>query len=147
VTMADDHQARADRQDIGELLVRYATGIDRRDFELFRACFTEDCHCDYGDISVWDGVDAITDYMARSHAGLGHTLHRISNQAVQIDGDEATARSYVDAVLLAEDGRSGFHAVGFYDDELVRTSDGWRIHRRTYTMARFVVLGPSAALS
>ena len=34
---------REDRQDISELLVRYATGIDRRDWPLFRTVFTDDC--------------------------------------------------------------------------------------------------------
>jgi 3-phenylpropionate/cinnamic acid dioxygenase small subunit len=31
-----------DRQQISDLLVRYATGIDRRDWPLFRTVFTED---------------------------------------------------------------------------------------------------------
>ena len=37
---------RAVRQDVADVLVRYATGIDRRDWALFRACFTEDCDVD-----------------------------------------------------------------------------------------------------
>ncbi len=37
------------RQDIAEVLVRYATGIDRRDWALLRSCFTDDCEADYGD--------------------------------------------------------------------------------------------------
>ncbi len=49
---------REDRQDISELLVRYATGIDRRDWPLFRTVFTDDCVLDYGEIGHWTGVDA-----------------------------------------------------------------------------------------
>jgi hypothetical protein len=30
------------REDVTEVLVRYATGIDTRDWELFRSCFTDD---------------------------------------------------------------------------------------------------------
>jgi 3-phenylpropionate/cinnamic acid dioxygenase small subunit len=121
------------RQDIAELLVRYAAGIDRRDWALFRTCFTADCEADYGDIGVWHGRDAITGWMERAHAGLGHTLHRITNQRVSIDGDVATARSYVDAIILGPDDRTGVRAVGFYDDELVRTREGWQIARRRFT--------------
>lgn len=122
---------------IGDLLVRYATGIDGRDWELFRSCFTDDCHADYGDIGVWDGVDAITEFMAAVHADVGPTLHRITNHAITVHGDVATARCYVDAVLLATDGRSGTHAMGFYDDDIVRNGGGWRIARRTFTAVRF----------
>jgi len=51
---------REDRQDICELLVRYATGIDRRDWPLFRTVFTDDCELDYGYSGSWSGFDAVT---------------------------------------------------------------------------------------
>jgi len=40
------------RADVADVLVRYATGIDQRDWALFRTCFTEDCEADYGGIGV-----------------------------------------------------------------------------------------------
>ena len=122
------------QHDIAEVLVRYTTGIDRRDWDLFRTCFTGDCRADYGDLGSWQGVDGLTGYMVATHAGMGHTLHRLSNIAVTVDGDEAEARSYVDAVIMAPDGGSGVNAVGFYDDRLRRTVDGWRIAERRFTM-------------
>jgi len=122
----------ADRQDIGELLVRYASAIDGRDWDLFRTCFTPDCRTDYQDIGVWGDVEGVTQFMVDAHAGMGHTQHRISNAAVAVDGDRATARTYVDMVGLSPDGASGVNAIGWYDDELVRTDDGWRIARRRY---------------
>lgn len=137
--MGDEH--RADRQDIAEVLVRYATGIDRRDWDLFRTCWTDDCHADYGDVGTFDGADAITGFMTGSHAEMGHTMHRITNEAVTVNGDTARARSYVSAVLMAPDGRTGLNPNGYYDDELVRTPDGWRIARRTFTMVFFQPLG------
>jgi 3-phenylpropionate/cinnamic acid dioxygenase small subunit len=122
------------RQEIADVLVRYATGIDRRDWALFRSCFTEDCDADYGDIGVWHGADAITEWMELSHRGCGHTLHRITNQAMTPNGGGVSARSYVDAIVMASDNQSGSQAVGFYDDELVDTDDGWKIARRRFTM-------------
>jgi SnoaL-like domain len=56
---ADELDVRA-RLDIADVLVRYASGIDRRDWALFRSCFTDDCMADYGDIGVWHGADEIT---------------------------------------------------------------------------------------
>lgn len=127
---------------ISEVLVRYATGIDRRDWPLFRSCFTADVRAEYDGLPAWDGVDAITDYMTEAHAPMGHTLHRLSNVAIEVDGGRATARTYVDAVLMAADGASGVNAVGFYDDELVDGPDGWRIARRRFTAVHFAGIGP-----
>ena len=128
---------RDTRADVAEVLVRYATGIDRRDWKLFRSCFTEDCVGDYGAIGTFEGVEALTGFMTRAHAAMGHTLHRISNQAVTAGADgRVHARSYVDVVLMDAKNQAGIHAIGFYDDELVRGDDGWRIARRRFTMVR-----------
>lgn len=132
---------REDRQDIRDVLIRYATGIDRRDWPLFRTVFTDDCELDYGEIGHWRGVDAVVEFMVAAHEMAGHTLHRITNQAVSVDGDAATAQAYVDALIMSQDNTSGVNAAGFYDDELVRTDTGWRIQRRRFTtvMVRTVV--------
>jgi 3-phenylpropionate/cinnamic acid dioxygenase small subunit len=132
---------RDDRQDISDLLVRYATGIDRRDWPLFRTVFTDDCELDYGVIGAWKGVDAVTDFMEQVHALAGHTMHRLSNQAITIRGDKAQARTYIDGLIMTGDNKSGVNAIGFYDDEIVRTPDGWRIERRRYTQVRLTTVG------
>lgn len=127
---------RDDLADIAAVLVRYASGIDRRDWELFRTCFTDDCVADYGGIGRWRGVDEITTWMDRTHAPVGPTMHAITNIDVRPrpDGlDGAVARSYVDALIVFPDGASAVRSKGFYDDELVRTADGWRIAARRFT--------------
>lgn len=123
-----------DRRQISDVLVRYATGIDRRDWPLLRTVFTEDCELDYGEIGTFVGVDAVVQFMTETHRMAGHTLHRITNQAVDVDGETATARAYVDALIMAPDNTSGVNAVGFYDDELLRTDMGWQIRRRRFTL-------------
>lgn len=76
--------------------------------------------------------------MEQIHGGMGQTYHRLSNIVVDVEADRATARSYVRAVLQAvpDDGGSWIDALGHYDDELVRTSEGWRIAKRTTNIAR-----------
>jgi 3-phenylpropionate/cinnamic acid dioxygenase small subunit len=132
---------REDRQDISDVLIRYATGIDRCDWPLFRTVFTDDCEPDYGDIGTWHGVDAVTEFMEQSHAMAGHTMHRISNQVIDVSGDRPKARTYVDGLILAPDNKSGVNAVGFFDDHIVRTADGWRIARRSFTPVRATTVG------
>lgn len=129
------------RQEITELLVQYATAIDGRDWDLLRRTFTADCALDYGDLGVWHGIDEVVDYMDRAHVGIGHSLHRITNPTIVVDGDRATSRSYLDGVLMSPDGKSGIHPIGVYDDGLVATDDGWRIAERRFTMIHLGTLG------
>ncbi len=132
---------REDRQDISELLLRYATGIDRRDWPLFRTVFTDDCELDYGEIGAWKGVDAATEFMEQAHALLGQTMHRLSNMSITVDGDQGVVRTYLDGLMMAPDNNIGVNAIGFYDDEVVRTADGWRIARRRYSQVRLITVG------
>lgn len=118
---------------VAEVLVRYATGIDRRDWPLFRTCFTDDCDLDYGPIGTWRGGDEVTAWMRQVHEPCGRTMHRITNIAVEPSSHGVTARSYVDALVMLPGDETGTHAVGYYDDELVDTGDGWRIARRRFT--------------
>lgn len=136
--------AVADRdlfQGVSDLLLRYATGIDQKDWMLFRTCFVKDCHADYGDIGIWKGVDAITEYMTRTHPENVRSLHRITNVAITPRGDGVESRSYVDLIYVFAETASGINAVGHYDDDLVRTPNGWRIAHRRYTMVHMSPLG------
>ena len=132
---------REDQQDIAAVLLCYATGIDRRDWQLFRTVFTDDCELDYGEIGSFKGVDAVTEFMQQAHAMAGHTMHRLTNQVIAVDGDAAEARTYVDALIMLADNNSGVNAAGFYDDELVRTEDGWRVARRNFIQVRVAQVG------
>jgi 3-phenylpropionate/cinnamic acid dioxygenase small subunit len=132
---------RADRHDIGEVLVRYTTGIDRRDWALLKTCFTDDAVAEYQDVGTWNDADALVAFMEEAHAAMGHSMHRVSNFAIEVDGDTATARCYVDSLNLTPDGQSGIQTVGFYDDDLVRTADGWRISRRAFTPVLYQAVG------
>jgi len=134
--MADD---RSDREEISDVLIRYATGIDTKDWALFRTCFTDEVHADYGEIGAWTGVDQITEYMSVTHASMPRTNHMVSNFAIDVDGDAASVTSYVHVVLVvSEDPFTWIDGVGQYADRFVRTSDGWRIRERRYTMTRLI---------
>jgi SnoaL-like protein len=130
----------ADKEQIAEVLIRYATGIDSKDWPLFRTCWTDEVDIDYGDLGKFTSADDFTTLMTQIHDGMGQTYHRLSNLVIDVDGDSATARSYVHAVLMAipGDSSSWIEALGHYDDGLVKTFDGWRIGKRTTHIARVV---------
>lgn len=127
--------AAEDERAIIHVLLRYATGIDTRDWPLFRTCFTEDCEVDYGSFGQWRGPRQVTEYMADAHRQMGPTLHKLSNIVINCENQDVRARTYVDAILMpgAIDGPA-HRAAGIYDDYFVRTSDGWKIYRRKFTM-------------
>jgi 3-phenylpropionate/cinnamic acid dioxygenase small subunit len=128
-----------DERAIVALLIRYATGIDRRDWPLFRSCFAEDFVGDYPGYGLWLGPDAITGFMEDAHEPLGATLHRMTNFAIMGEGDGATATSYVDVLLMpATDDGTPYRGAGYYDDELVRTGGAWKIVHRRYTQVQLV---------
>src|SRR4051812_2707407 len=118
---------------IADVLIRYATGIDSRNWPLFETCFTEDCHADYGDIGVWNGAKEITAVMQKMHEPCGQTMHSISNISVRVTGSGAAARSYVNGIIMFGDNSAGVRAAGYYDDELTPTHDGWKIAHRRFT--------------
>jgi 3-phenylpropionate/cinnamic acid dioxygenase small subunit len=132
---------RDDQHDISAVILCYATGIDRRDWTLFHSIFTDDCELDYGEIGVWKGADEVTEFMRQAHELAGHTMHRLTNQVITVDGDSAQARTYVDALIMLADNSSGVNAAGFYDDDFVRSAEGWQIARRRFTQVRVAQVG------
>ncbi len=136
---------RHDRDEIADVLLRYTVGIDRRDWKLFRTCFTDLCTVDYGDFGAWQGADALTAAFDEMHKPFGHTMHSLTNLDIRVDGDRAEARSYVNAVIIVPGMAGGFQTYGYYDDEIVRTASGWRIERRVLTNVYSTQLGGASA--
>jgi SnoaL-like domain len=137
----------ADEAAIVRVLTRYATGIDSCDWPLFRSCWTDEVDLDYGDVGRFTDPDALTQLFSQIHDPMGPTYHRLSNFAIDVNGDSASARTYVQAVLMMTpgDGANWVEATGHYDDELVRTGEGWRINRRVTKTPRIITGGPQAA--
>jgi 3-phenylpropionate/cinnamic acid dioxygenase small subunit len=41
---------------VTDVLIRYATAVDTRNWDLFRSCFTPEAVADYGEVGRWDDV-------------------------------------------------------------------------------------------
>ena len=73
----------------------------------------------------------------------------MANRVIEIDGDQATARSCFYNPMGLPDGEDGmklFFDGGYYNDRLVRAEDGWRIRERieesSYSTLRMQVIKP-----
>jgi hypothetical protein len=133
--LKETHVTQAtDRDQIVTVLTHYATGIDRRDWPLLESCFADDFTSDYGEFGAWDSRDGIMKFMIESHDPMGPTLHRLSNFVVTVTENTARAQTYVHAILTpGAAGGAVRQAFGWYDDTLVRSSEGWKLQRRRFT--------------
>jgi len=119
-----------DRLAISDVLIRYATALDGRDWELLASCFTDDATLDY-DTSGTYGRDAFVEHCRAGLARMKATQHCVTNHVISTDGDRAHSTSYVIAQHVRENDVT-FTLGGAYSDDLVRVGTGWRIASRRF---------------
>jgi 3-phenylpropionate/cinnamic acid dioxygenase small subunit len=121
-----DLQTLADRIEINDLLTRYATAVDTKDWALYRTVFTPDAFIDYESAGGVKGTfDEVLAWMETTMAGFPMTQHLVANVAVQLDGDAATVRAMFYNPMQMGNGKN-FFCGGWYNHQLVRTAEGWR---------------------
>lgn len=125
-----------DRAEITDVQLRYATGVDSRDWELFRSCFADELEGDYSSVfgtpPVRLGADEFVAMIAPVMSALTATQHMITNLAVSFDdSDHATVVAYVRAIHhnAAAEGGTEQTVYGYYTNAFVRTGEGWRISK------------------
>lgn len=124
------YELLADRQAIVDLTVLYCWSIDHHEFERLREVFLPDAIAKLGDER--SGIDSIIERISTALTPLDGSQHIVANHQIHVDGDKATCRCYFQAqhVHRGVDGGSNYIIAGQYEDELVRTTAGWRISRR-----------------
>ena len=125
----------SDRLEIQQLLVDYSTAIDNCRFDDLDKVFTPDAYIDY---RVTGGIDG---HFPEVKAWLADTLpnfpgysHMLGNFDIRIDGNAATSRTICFNPMVFNEEKKQIMLIGiWYNDELVRTSDGWRMSSRVET--------------
>ena len=79
----------ADRLAIVDVVNRYATALDARDWDLLDQVFSSDVIGDFGDHRLRDR-DAVKDMIRGMLGGCGPSQHLLANHRVELDGDLAT---------------------------------------------------------
>ncbi|HEY4545113.1 MAG TPA: nuclear transport factor 2 family protein [Pedomonas sp.] len=132
------HQELSDRAEIQDLITRYAYAIDDRDWDALDNVFTADAIIDYSEAGGARGTVAeIKEYLAGAMARFPAFQHLSTTTRLQIDGDRAKARTILfNPMVMEHEGQERVFFVGlWYNDELVRTLDGWRIAHRYEQMS------------
>ncbi len=124
-----DLHALADRIAVEDLLTRYATTVDRRDWDGYRNVFTDDAEIDYTSAGGIAGtVDEVVEFLSTTLDMFEMTQHLVSNIDVSVDGDTATVTAMFNNPMRLPGGEVWFTG-GWYHHDLVRTTDGWRSRR------------------
>jgi SnoaL-like domain len=116
---------------IGQVIYRYSHAMDTKNWALMDSVFLPDAQIVLGDMVFADrarGVAAIRAFI--ECCSLTH--HMNSNITATITADRAHVRNYFRASHkgVGPQAEQVLEAMGTYDDEFVRTSEGWRIARR-----------------
>ena len=138
VEEAEGHESAAlqllvDRAEIHDVMMRYAAGVDRRDFGLVSSCFAEDLKVvGWGNHNFPDR-EALIEFIS----GVAHydmTMHMMGNQFIEVSGDRADMDTY--AMLthhrIDNEGKPVELNVsgGRYVEKLARQDGSWRIVQR-----------------
>jgi SnoaL-like domain len=122
-----------DKAEIIEIINLYGLALDAHEWELFDRIFTAGVIAEFGPAgNAWTGLANFKRSFAEFHDRLDSHQHTMMGQVVHVDGDTANAFSYGNWLLVREAAEGGptWLGTGWYDDELVRTDQGWRIQRR-----------------
>jgi ketosteroid isomerase-like protein len=132
-----DHAAQVrwlvDRAAISDLLCDFARRIDNHDQAGYTANFTEDAVLELP-FGTFEGREAIAG-MPGPPPPMG-THHLSTNHQIELDGDVARSRSYLQATHIADVAvpNQNWKAGGWYDCAYRRTPEGWRFTRVALTV-------------
>jgi uncharacterized protein (TIGR02246 family) len=130
--MSDALERVLDHLAIRELTARYNRAFDDVDSEAWADTFTPDGVMEYSGGPPISGRDALIEMSRKTGYGF---VHITTDPIIEVDGDRATQSC---TLIVANRSKAGdpvaIAMTGRYEDELVRTADGWRFERRKATL-------------
>jgi hypothetical protein len=127
-----------DRAAISDLLFAFAYALDTKNWTAYADTFAADGQL----VLPWpaasgdgqaghQGRAGLAEYVSNGFSRWYSTHHMSTNHRIEIDGDRATSHSYCQCVhrLDADQPDNYWLLAGWYRNQLVRTSDGWRFSR------------------
>lgn len=122
-----------DKQEITEVLYRYARAVDRKDFDRVADCYFPDAIDNHG--GYIGTVAGLIEDMKSRHATIDSSLHYVTNVLIDLDGDTADVESYClcylrQAPAVAGGPQSRATVKCRYVDRFERRDGRWRIADR-----------------
>lgn len=120
----------ADRQALQDVMLRYAAGVDERDFAMYRSCFADEVEVVGFDADVIRGADAWVAFVRTALEQYGTTQHMLAPQLASIDGDTAETRNDVQALHALKNSEGELFTLwATYRTRLKKQDGEWKIVR------------------
>jgi hypothetical protein len=120
---------------IKRLKYRYMRCLDQKRWDEIGECFTEDATAAYsGGKYSYQGREAIVGFLRKSMgAETFLSCHRVSHPEIDLTTGHSARGTWAleDTVIETRWGIT-IRGAAFYEDEYVRTPDGWKIHHTGY---------------
>jgi hypothetical protein len=133
--MSDDWIAPIeDRLAVQDAVAQLFIATDEKDWERIDSIFADQGQLDRRPLAprvpARMGAATIAAAWRKGLESAEVLQHRVDDQVIRVNGDEATAFCYGTATYYTPDGEKKLtYQVGRYDFHLVRDGDGWRIDR------------------
>ncbi len=130
--MNDSVQWLVDRALIGDLLYSFAAALDTKDWKSYVDNYADDGYIDLPDPQSQQGgrivlrKEQMIDLVPKSLGRYAATHHMSTNHQITINGDQASSRSYLQAVHVGPSPLDHWSAGGWYDSSYLRTRTGWK---------------------
>jgi ketosteroid isomerase-like protein len=117
---------------IHETIAEYCFHFDGGEFDKWVDLFTDDGVFDAGPGGVQKGKDALRVFLKNIRLTNGSPMvkHCVMNEVIKVNGDEATAKSYIVLVRSKGEGALVNGLAGRYEDQLVKQGDRWLFKNR-----------------
>jgi ketosteroid isomerase-like protein len=125
---------------IRRLISSYCDAVGRRDPDAVGLLFAPDAQVSIADMPPRVGRQEIVDGFRRTASGFSFLHQKCDTGLIDVDGDAARARLGVLEINRSIDAGSMNMIFGVYEDEYRRLEEGWRFHRRRFTLEYRVVL-------
>jgi len=120
-------QRLVDIEEIKQLKARYALACDD-DYnpDTLAEMFTEDATWNGGFMGQAEGKENIRAFFAGASDLVAFAVHGVGNPLIEINGDTATGHWYLHQPMTLKPDNATYWLVAQYEDQYVRTEDGWR---------------------
>lgn len=119
-----------DERRIERALIELARAMDARDWDAMNQILASDAVGDFGTGRL-EGSAAIIELIRGFMDNCGVTQHLLANILVDVDGDHATSRAYVQDLHLSRSNPDlTFHTLGDYHDRWERRDGRWWLVER-----------------
>lgn len=132
MTDADKTRVLWDRAEIEQVMLDFGRGLDLGDWALYRSCFAARVRVDFERMTGFPEIEIDADAWTRfAELALSQVRrhHQYSNFSARINGDQATAITYMVArhFRMTDRGASDNTQYGWYENGFVKVEGQWKI--------------------